>query len=182
MIHHERMDLKISRLLDEMVTNTGDSVSQLNQQGDVLLVFLRFFGCSFCREAIADLGNIKTALDAKNIKLVFVHMSRDEETPDTFFDRYQLNGVDHISDPTCYFYQGFGLVKATPGQLFGFGNFVRGFQSGVLNARGFAQPNEAMGEPYQMPGVFYFKNGTIAKSFIHKMPYDRPDYMGMVNV
>jgi peroxiredoxin len=170
----------LDRILDEMVTDTGASLSQLHEGGEVLLVFLRFFGCTFCREAISDLSLIKDQLDEKGVRIVFVHMSRDQETPDEFFARYNLKGVAHISDPSCYFYRLFGLVKATPGQLVSFGNWVRGFQSAVVAGHGIGRQSENNGDGFQMPGVFYLENKKVKNAFIHKMPFDRPDYMSLV--
>lgn len=175
------MTEQLDRILDEMDTNHGVSVSDLSRQSDVLLVFLRFFGCTFCREAISDLSSIKVELDKRNITLVFVHMARDQETPDTFFSRYQLKSVHHVADPTCYFYQQFGLVKASPGQLMGFRNWVRGFQSAVIEGHGFTQPDESLGDTFQMPGVFYLREARVLNKFVHKMPYDRPNYLELVS-
>jgi hypothetical protein len=170
----------LERLLNEMETNYGVSVSQLNAENDVLLVFLRFFGCTFCREAISDIAAIQSKLESYAVKLVFVHMARDPETPDTFFSRYQLSDVHHVTDQTSYFYAQFGLVKASQGQLMGFRNWVRGFQSAVIEGHGFTKPDDALGDVFQMPGVFVLRNGKVINQFIHRMPYDRPDYLSLV--
>jgi AhpC/TSA family len=163
-----------------METQKGVTVAQLNQKQDVLLVFLRFFGCTFCREAISDLSSVYEQLKKRKVRLVFVHMARDPELPDSFFTRYQMPDVDHVCDPACYFYQQFGLVKSTPGQLVSFGNWIRGFQSAVIEGHGFSIQNESLGDGFQMPGVFFIRSGQVANSFIHKMPFDRPDYLKLV--
>ncbi|MFN8816592.1 MAG: hypothetical protein ACK5ZV_07645, partial [bacterium] len=36
------------------MTSGGQSVAELSMRSPVLMVFLRHFGCTFCREALAD--------------------------------------------------------------------------------------------------------------------------------
>lgn len=36
--------------------------------------------------------------------------------------------------------------------------------------------NPELGDGFQMPGVFVLYKGEIRRSFIHRYPYDRPDY------
>lgn len=170
----------IEALFGEMTTTTGDTVAGINQKHPVLLVFLRFFGCSFCREAIGDLAAIKEELYGRNIKLVFVHMAPDPSTAESFFQKYKLFPVHHISDPQCQFYQRFGLVKTSPAQLMGLRNWIRGFQASVIEGHGFDAASDALGDGFQMPGVFFLRNGKIVNQFIHKMAYDRPDYLKLV--
>jgi hypothetical protein len=169
----------LDQLLDEMTTTDGVSVADLNQKSEVLLVFLRYFGCAFCREAISDLAQIQRDLQSRNITLVFVHMAADQATPESFFNRYKLTPIYHISDPTCYFYQEFGLVKVNPSQLLGLRNWIRGFQAGILEGHGFHVNSDDLGDTFQMPGVFFIRNKTVVKAFVHKKPYDRPNYLDL---
>ncbi|MCY7328303.1 MAG: redoxin domain-containing protein, partial [Saprospiraceae bacterium] len=57
--------------------NTGESLATLAAEKPVLLVFLRFLGCSFCREAISDLAKKRKELEARGLRIVFVHMAPD---------------------------------------------------------------------------------------------------------
>ena len=123
---------------EEMVTqNSGESLTQITAQQPVLLVFLRHFGCSFCREAIADIAKRRKGLEAQGVRIVFVHMAPDKEVAEKFFRKYRLFPIDHISDPEKRFYQAFGLGRGTPAQLFGLMNWIRGFQAGVVEGHGF---------------------------------------------
>lgn len=151
-------------------------MAQMSDAQPVLLVFLRFFGCSFCREAISDIAKRKRKLEALGVRIVFVHMSPDQEVAEKFFKKYKLFPVDHISDPEKRFYQAFGLVRGTPVQIFGLMNWIRGFQAAVLEDHGTTNHGEAMGDGFQMPGVFVVYKGEVRNSFVHKFPYDRPDY------
>jgi len=167
---------------EEMVTqNSGESLTQITAQQPVLLVFLRHFGCSFCREAIADIAKRRKRLEAQGVRIVFVHMAPDKEVAEKFFRKYRLFPIDHISDPEKRFYQAFGLGRGTPAQLFGLMNWIRGFQAGVVEGHGFDYHSEEIGDGFQMPGVFVLQNGTIKHSFIHRHAWDRPDYEEIVS-
>ncbi len=144
----------------------------------VMLVFLRFFGCSFCREAISDIAKRRATLEEKGVRVVFVHMSPDPAIANKFFKKYKLFPVDHILDPEKRFYKAFGLGRGTPQQLFGLMNWIRGFQAAVIEGHG-AEPvyeNSELGDGFQMPGVFVLHKGETLGSYIHQYAYDRPDY------
>ena len=52
--------------------------SPLRQLEDVpvLVVLLRSFGCTFCREAMSDVAAAKPRLDAAGVRVAFVHGAR----------------------------------------------------------------------------------------------------------
>ena len=66
-----------------MKLNSGGNLWELTQSKNVLLVFLRHFGCVFCKEAMKDLAAIKQDIRDKGVELTFVHLS-----------------LIHISEPT----------------------------------------------------------------------------------
>lgn len=158
--------------------NSGESLLALSEDKPVLLVFLRFFGCSFCREAISDIARRRKKLEGQGFRIVFVHMAAVPDLAEKFFKRYKLFPIDHILDPEMQFYKAFGLGRSSPKQLLGLMNWIRGFQATVLEGHG-ADPsmdNPELGDGFQMPGVFVLYKGEIRRSFIHRFPYDRPDY------
>ena len=162
--------------LREMQLNTGESLDNLSDKSPVLLVFLRHFGCTFCREAMADLAKRRKSMEENGMQLVFVHMA-DNETAERYFNRYDLAGVAHISDPDCEYYIKFRLAKGNFRQLFGLQSWMRGFSAGVVQGHGIGAQ---LGDGFQMPGVFVIKNGKIIEKFIHKLSSDRPDYDKLV--
>jgi len=159
-----------------MTENSGESVAQMAEQQPVLLVFLRFFGCSFCREAISDIAKRRKKLEKRGLRIVLVHMAPLPETAEAFFKKYRLFPIDHIADPEKNFYRAFGLGRGTPQQLFGLMNWIRGFQAAVIEGHGAAYQSEELGDGFQMPGVFVLYKGEIRNSFIHRYAHDRPDY------
>lgn len=156
--------------------DNGVSVAQMADEQPVMLIFLRFFGCSFCREAISDIAKRRKALEDQGFRLVFVHMAPDPELAEKFFKKYKLYPIDHICDPEKNFYRAFGLSRGTPQQLFGLMSWIRGFQASVLEGHGATYHSEELGDGFQMPGVFVLHKGEIRNSFVHQHPYDRPDY------
>lgn len=162
----------IKNIFKSMVTNEGSIIGKLSEHQPVMLVFLRHFGCTFCREALSELSQKRSMLEGKGSKLVFVHMS-DEETADKYFNRYNLEGVEHVSDPECKYYATFGLVKGNFRQLFGLSTWIKGFQKGLVEGHGIGQ---TLGDDFQMPGVFIIQGQRIREHYIHKLASDKPNY------
>jgi len=166
---------------NEMVVfGKGETLASLSNQQPVLLVFLRHFGCSFCREAIDDIAKRRKSIESQGVRIVMVHMAPSPQVAEKFFKRFKLFPIDHISDPEKQFYRAFGLTKGNPSQLFGLMNWIRGFQAGVAEGRGFDYHSEEIGDGFQMPGVFVLHRGEIINSFIHQHAWDRPDYEEIV--
>jgi peroxiredoxin len=161
--------------LDVMVTSEGNPLGELTEKQPVLLVFLRHFGCTFCREAIDELANKKTEIAVKGSRIIFVHMAEDD-VAQSFFQEYNFPDAEHISDVMCTFYKEFGLVKGTTNQLFGLKNWARTVETGII--KGYSWGRE-IGDGFQMPGVFVLRNRNIEESYIHKYVSERPDYAKM---
>jgi peroxiredoxin len=158
--------------IQNVFTNTHESLDNLTRDRPVLLVFLRHFGCIFCREALDDLSEKMEDISSRNIDLIFVHMS-ETGIAEKFFKEYNLSGVKHISDPSCELYAHFGLTKGNFGQLFGLSTWIRGFE---LRKKGIAYSMDQIGDSFQMPGIFLLHDGKVIDSYIHKTISDKPDY------
>ena len=159
--------------LESIRVNTNESLHDLSIQRPVMLVFLRHFGCIFCREALHDLSARKDKFKKRNVELVFVHMA-ENEIAEKYFRDFGLEGVKHISDPECLLYAKFGLVKGNFSQLFGFNTWVRGFE--IQQKKGIRWTMEKIGDSMQMPGIFLIIDGHLRNSFIHQRASDVPDY------
>ncbi len=161
-----------SSMIKEMIISNGVSLRNFSDEGPVMLIFLRHFGCTFCREALSDISRDRSQIESTGTKLVFVHMSTPE-IAEEYFKKYNLDGALHISDPECKYYASFGLVKGNLTQLFGLKTWIRGFSAGVMDGHGVGPQ---LGDGFQMPGVFIISEGEIRESFVHKQASDRPDY------
>ncbi len=159
-------------IMQQMITNKGDNLLALSRQHGILLVFLRHFGCTFCRKGLATISEKRAEIEEKGLIIVFVHMTTSD-VADTYFERYEIPNPVYISDPECRFYAEFGLTKGTFTQLFGLQTWIRGFQAGIVEGHGIGP---RLGDDFQMPGVFMIQNGDIIESFVHKLASDQPDY------
>ena len=144
--------------------------------GPALVVFLRHFGCTFCREAIDDVARQRDdILAAGATSIVFIHASPPSETGDWFADP-RLKDAVVISDPEREHYRKFGLGRTDPSDLVSPKVWARGAASALSHGFG-VQPLDLM---RQLPGVFVVKDDRILADFRHTSPADRPDYVSLV--
>ncbi|MFQ3587468.1 MAG: peroxiredoxin-like family protein [Fimbriimonadaceae bacterium] len=124
--------------------STGEEVSiaDLHREGPVALVFVRHFGCVFCRERIAEFRR----LEDQNI--VFVTMGNLVQAEAV---RQKLRSPHRfVCDPEQVAYEAFGLPKGSFVQMFNPTTFVRGFRAAV-RGHGVGAP---VGDPWQLGGAF----------------------------
>ncbi|MBC8166115.1 MAG: redoxin domain-containing protein [Bryobacteraceae bacterium] len=142
----------------------------------VLVVFLRHAGCTFCREALADLARQRPLIEAAGAKILLVHMGEVEFSRE-FFLRYGLADLPSISDPHRHVYRAFGLRRGDLRMLFGPKVWWRGFRAGVIEGHGIGR---LIGDGFQMPGIFLVFHGQILRCYRHQSAADRPDYVRFV--
>jgi hypothetical protein len=152
--------------------NTGERLASLSMSGATLVVFLRHGGCTFCREALADIRRERAAIERSGVRIVLVHMMEDVEARE-LFARFGLDGVARVSDPRRELYRAFGLQQGRLRQLLGLRVWWRGFFAGILHRHG---AGALKGDGRQMPGVFLLRGGELVSEFRHRFASDRPDY------
>jgi peroxiredoxin len=160
-------------LLGAYTSQTGQTLAVLAKR-PLFLVFLRHFGCTFCREAVADLSEKRQAIEDKGAPLAFVHLGTEEKAQ-WFFQPYGLLDVPRFSDPQANLYQAFGLLRAELRQYLNSESILRMLQAWC---RGHFVGFPA-GNIEQMPGAFLIERGEIQKAFRHKLVSDRPDYLAL---
>jgi hypothetical protein len=163
--------------MNDALTNRGERLSELSRQSQVMLVFLRHFGCTFCRESLVELSKIKAEAARKNIKIVLVHMNRTSYANEVL-KIYDLDDVSHISDPEQELYREYGLERGKWWQLFGPKVLWRGFVAGLLKGHLIGKP---VADPNQMPGIFVLRKNKIISRFIHRYASDKPQYQELLN-
>ncbi|MBC7429577.1 MAG: hypothetical protein H7336_13250 [Bacteriovorax sp.] len=149
-------------------TSQKKTLLELSNDQNVLLVFVRHFGCTFCRETVSEMAIIDQALVGRKLTLVFVHMS-DKSYGDEFFSKYYDHPVHHISDPGRSLYKSLNLRRGSLYQLFGPMTWIRGIYAGVFKGHGLG---EFEGDSMQLGGVFVLSHGQVifeqkAKSASH---------------
>jgi peroxiredoxin len=165
--------------LSVMKTNLGNSISELSSNSPVLLVFLRHFGCVFCKDSMYEISKRKALFTKQGVKIIMVHMA-DHDTAISYFKKFNIQDLEHVSDPECKFYQIFGLIKGSFSQLFGLKTWVRGVE--IAATRQMLPDTKRIGDGLQMPGIFLIKDGEIIESFIHNSVADKPDYDNFLEV
>ena len=139
----------------------------------VLLVLLRHFGCTFCREAAADLARRRADIEAVGSQLVLVHQGDDADAA-AFLSTHGLDDLPRVADPQAVLYRSLGLRRGSFRQLFGPRIWWRGLIAGVVRGHGIGRP---VGDGFRMPGAFLVVSGRIVHAYRHATAADRPDYV-----
>jgi hypothetical protein len=156
-------------------TNTGISIFEYSHDSRVMLVFLRHFGCTFCREMLDDISKMKSKIQKEGVTIILAHMVGDDEAAEVL-KLYKLEDLPRISNPEMDLYNDWGLEQGTVSQLFGMKVWWRGLTAGVINGHGIGW---LKGNGFQMPGVFLIENEKVIDQFVHKSAADRPDYWNL---
>jgi peroxiredoxin len=163
--------LSAREAMERAVTSAGGTLADLSRERPTLVVFLRHSGCTFCREAMADLRRQRDAIEREGVGIALVTMS-DEPAARKAAAAYGLDDLPRVSDPERTLYRAFALGRGTINQLFGPRVFVRGV---AATLRGHFV-GALDGDGFQMPGVFLVADGEIVEAFRHRLASDRPDY------
>lgn len=140
-----------------------------------LVVFLRHFGCTFCREALADVAAVRQAIAATGTGIAFVHGVTAAEA-ESWFEDAGLADLPRISDADRAHYRAFGLETTGVASLVRPGLWARGAVCALQH--GFSvQPPGLM---RQLPGTFVVHGAQVLAAFRHRSPSDRPDYLELV--
>jgi peroxiredoxin len=147
----------------------------LAAQSPALVVFLRSFGCTFCREAMADVAAARDDIRAAGAQVAFVHGGSEAEA-DRWFAKYGLTEVVRISDPTLAHYQAFGLGRTHVQALVDPKVWTRGAVCALSHGFGAQTPRMMR----QLPGIFVVQRARVLAEYRHRSPADRPDYLRLV--
>jgi hypothetical protein len=153
----------------------GSPLRELPDAQPALVVLLRSFGCTFCREAMADVAAVKPAITGTGATIAFVHAASPAEAA-PWFAKYGLDDVIQISDPERAHYRAFGLGRTGVQALVDPKVWARGAASALSHGFGGQTPEEMR----QLPGVFLVQHGRILAEYRHSSPADRPDYLALV--
>ncbi len=153
-------------------SHRGATLREISAAKPTLVMFLRHTGCTFCREALSELGKKRGIIEGAGSEIAIIHMGSPMDAT-VKFSQYGLEGVHRFSDPHCELYRAFGLKRGTFCQLFGWKVIRRGIAA-AWNGHGIG-PLE--GDGFQMPGVFRLRDGVIEAAFRAGTAADKPDYV-----
>jgi len=168
----------VAATLATIRTESGATLLSLTEASPVLLVFLRHFGCSFCRKAISDIANLRAEFAQRGVRPVFVHLGTPEIAK-AHFDYYGLSDVERIHDPGAAIYRHsiFALGRLNPWWLLVNPVVWFGWLKGPLFKHGIGK---IQGDGHQMPGIFFLKGAKIVRRFKYRTIADEPDYLKLV--
>lgn len=144
------------------VDQFGTSLTDLSRTSPVLVLFLRHTGCTFCREALAELASRREALTEAGIVPAIVHLQAADEPVRELLERYGLADVSRFGDPQQALYAAFGLARGGLGNILGPKVWWRGFETTVLRGH---LPGKPSGDIRQLPGAFLVHDGQILGEF-----------------
>jgi peroxiredoxin len=167
-----------TRLFASIHTESGANLLDLSQASPVLLVFLRHFGCSFCRQAISDVADLRSELDRRGVRPVFVHLGTPERAK-PFFDYYGIGDVERVSDPEATIYHNpvFQLSRIKPWLTLLQPAVWAGWLKGAIFKHGIGAIKE---DGEQMQGIFFLKGAKIVRQFRYRTIADEPNYLKLV--
>jgi thiol-disulfide isomerase/thioredoxin len=168
----------MAQTLAAIRTESGACLLALTEASPVLLIFLRHFGCSFCRMTISQIGELQSELRARGVRPVFVHLG-PPDIARAHFDFYGLGDVERIHDPAAAIYRdpAFGLGRVNP--LWHLVNPVvwLGWLNGTVFKHGIGRIET---DGHQMPGVFFLKGPKIVRKFLYRNISDQPKWLKLV--
>jgi peroxiredoxin len=170
----ELNDMSVEDLSQLYVTNAGNTLYDLSQEKPVMLIFLRHFGCIFCKDTLYSIQQLRASIEAKGTRIVLVNMLGEEKSREELV-QYQLDDLEYISDPECMLYKGFKLKRGTLTQLLGFKIWLRVLQV-WFSKRVFNSSSRGM-DVFQMPGIFLLFKGKVVKKYVHETAADIPPYL-----
>jgi hypothetical protein len=151
----ETNTLSLVEALSTVRSEQGHTIGELSSGAGVLLVFIRHAGCTFCREALADLSTQRATIESRGLRLAVVHMSGPQPGA-ALLARYDLADVDHFSDPECRLFRAFDLARGTAGQVLGPAIWWRGLWALLKHGVG-----KLEGDGFQLGGAFLVREGKI---------------------
>jgi hypothetical protein len=154
------------------VTGVGLSPGTLRDQlsEDVtLFVFLRHFGCLFCREMVSDL---RVAAESNVLFPDVLFFSQSNATEGRAFVRRYWPGARAVADPELEFYERFDIRR---------GGLIDALGPKVLHARARAREKgltngPASGDIWRMPGLFAIRDERIIWAYEAGHAADHPDF------
>lgn len=161
----------------EFHDQSGQSLFERSQRQDVLVVFLRHSGCTFCRETLAQIQQQRQQIEAAGTQIAFVHMEPDEELARNLFAKYGVEDLPRICDSEQVLYRAFEVGVGRFRQLMSWRIIWRGFRAAILNRHGFSR---VRGNAFRLPGAFVLRDGEVIHRYHPRDAADHPDYSEFV--
>lgn len=161
----------LQRMVNGVNLMPGTLRDQLGE-AETLLVFLRYFGCIFCREMVAD---IRAAAEADPDYPAVLFFYQATPTEGRAFLRRYWPEARAIADPELAFYADFGVEQGSYLQVLG-PRALLSTRRAKAKGHDFG---ERSGDPWRLPGVFVVRGEDILWSHRFGHQADHPDFRGV---
>jgi len=165
----------LEQALQSAITQDGRSLYALSFESGLLLVCIRHFGCTFCREALTDLVRQKEQIKAAGLVPVIVHMGTDEQALSKL-KGYDLESDLRISDPDRQLFSALELPFGTLSQFLNWKTTWRTIGEGVLFKFGCGP---IIGSALQLSGAFVVRDGRVERAMRSQTVADRTDFAAL---
>jgi hypothetical protein len=145
----------------------GSLRDQLGER-ETLLIFLRHFGCTFCRETVAELREAASQPGYPPVLFFF----QGSATEGRAFLRRYWPEARAVADPELYFYGAFGVNRGSLFQMYGPGVFLAGLRS---RQKGH-ENGPRSGDIHRMPGAFLVRGDRVLWRHAYRHAGDHPDF------
>ena len=162
----------LGEVLKSTRTVRGETLDEISHRQDLLLVCLRHSGCTYCREALADLARQSSAIAAAGAYPVVVHMGTAVDG-EVMLRKFGCQGIDQVSDPGRHVYRALQLRLGTLAELAGWTTIWRTLFGGTIFRFGFGR---ILGSGLQMPGAFLIRDGRIVTACRHRSSAERVNF------
>ena len=169
---------EMAAVLKTYHTESGRTLLGLVDESPVLLIFLRNFGCSVCRQTLDDVSRVREQIEGRGVRPVFVHLGTPERAK-PYFDYYHLSDVERVSDPEASLYgsPAFQVQRKNVFTQLLIPGVWKGWLLGAVRQHGMGMIQE---DANQMPAVFYLRERAIAREYRYKTIADRPQYLKLI--
>lgn len=153
----------------------GVSLAALSQSKPVLLVALRHFGCTFCRQTLADIAAQRARLEAEGTQIAILH-SADVSSAAPILARAGLGDISSFADPDHLLSRSLGIERGSFMAVLGPRNILKAIPA-LLSGHGIGYP---VGDPLQMPASFVVHKGRVLSHHHHTYAGEREDFPGLL--
>lgn len=133
-------------------TQDGMSLRALFEFGTVLVVCLPTLDGRAGRKMLEQLAAQRRGIERSGVRILLVHMEGNDAARASL-DRHDLWYVARVADPQREIYAALGLTRS----------------------------RRLWGGPRQLPGVFVFEQGEVAREFRPESERGRPDYQVLLS-
>lgn len=134
-----------------------------------LFVFLRHFGCIFCREMVADLRR-QASEEGEKGSILFFYQGTVPAGREFFSQHWPAARA--IADEPLRFYRGFGIPKASIREMLSPAIWRRGMETFSKGHR----PGTFQGSVRQMPGLMIVRDEHVVWRHDFEHAGDNPDF------